>query len=1349
MGIYEDYLAYAGEGLYEADETDPMYARLAAGDIPRPIEDYYKDIGSTPARKPPRPVLDPIKILTTGESWTPEHTDRLGEIIGAHTKEVGRSTVLGALSTSQFLNRMKEKFIPYYNESTAVRSIANAITKFGPGVMALDRDQELAMSMMAESEYLKADPRALETHNWFEGLVSVGPQIGSMYLASMVGGPWAGFGMIGMQILGGTYDSLIQQGTPPEEAYLWSLGNAVTQGALEMVPFLRAMKKFKFRMPMLEKLKVIGEVAGTEFLTEWAQAYPDSFVNIFATNPDKDLWERTEMFVDQLGETTRQGMYEGTLTAPWSLLTAPFGAIAGKIHRDRDAKDESKYYWRRLEEESARRAAAAEGGEFVPLTPEEISGRRAPTRASSSVTQAHLDMMSPEQRQRYDDMAFDQQFAERRAAMPQTQAEQEQRRRQAFNAANAFAETKRVLGDDMYVRQPNLDLINRRRVQDGLNLIATQDLYEGTPRQIGVIKGEKGLPDRPIFETEGQIPLTEEEYGRREKLLGSISDLYYVDRSQIPPDLRGSYALMAEQVGSAEPKGATFVDATGQADLAEGMPVGYGSSYPDWFKAPFTIKYVDAKIKRGKDGRPIKEEMKDSEGKPVLYTKGKRKGQPKMISVREMKDITEEFEFGLNRDDFFRTIDMLENGKMFTMRQHAIADHIMGVAQAIKASDPELAMQGDIDQMEADGYEIIGNTMPLGNLELGDQVVVENRGGEWNNYTVVSEDDGAGNMVLDSFADRIQGPPDDTINVVGRKANNYWQTMYDVGGPQAVADAPKTLPGVTDIDPLHILDNVYSMAQMEQDYADNLPELAEFFENPEGIRQVKQDRRQTIEPVEQDRRTGTDRRTNWQLTDDIDSLTPAEKDEALEFARKAAVEDVLTGLLNRNALEMHKKEFGADVPFVAIDVDGLKYYNDMTQAGMLPTGEWVEGGHALGDQVLALMGRAMTEAADITGVMDRVKLYRHGGDEYGISGVDRDSVSEGDLEILRNAVRDTASQIMLDFLGTDDNIHYQLNGLAFTSSTGGTIQNAISAAETIKDNLPAEYATVIKEGKKKPTRARIPGTRVEVNYLPVGWDQSGEGLLASQARETEEVARSFSQAEPATIDERVVGVHLAGPEFQWSPDDTIEDAIAWTLANIRRLAQDPNLPEANAWDFILSELTYEAEDIGMPPSMLANGLNAGALELAQEYLTAEQLGVPVEAAPEIAPAAAPAVAAPAKAVPVLKPSPAPALIKKKVPPVTKPARPKLPAPPPKLVAPEVIAAEILPMPEQAPTVKSRKAKFVRENIEFMPLGELVTVRYMDPTTGEMVEIEEPAREAFTDLEENVNEFYQLMECLKT
>ncbi len=1352
MGLYDDFLTYAGEGLYDTDEDDPLFARFSSGEVPRPVEELYKGLGREDLYDQPSKIeLDPWKILTTSEEWTPDHTARAGELLGAHTQDVGRSLALSLLSTSEYLNRMKEKYVPYYNESTAVRALSDAITKFGPGIMALERDQEVALSMLAESEYLKADPRALETHNWFEDVLSVGPQMGSMLLASMAGGPWAGFGMIGMQILGSTYDNLIQEGANPEDAYYWSVGNAVVQGALEMAPFSMAMKLFKPRFGLLRMLKGIGEIAGVEFFTEWFQAYPDSFVNIFATNPDKELWDRAVMFGDDIWKTTKQGMYEGTLTAPWALLMAPFGGVAGRIRdkkgRAQREEDEAEYYWRRMEEgERASASRAAPEGEFVPFTDEDIISRRAPSRAASSVTQAHLDMMTPEQQKAFRQASFKERFAELYASIPGTPEEVEARQKQALDVANQFASTLRIVGNDVFTRQPNLDDVQKERILQDMGLVQVQDQYSGALNQLGIIRGN-GIPDRAVFDDIEPLALTREEYDRRANLLGTLSSFYTVDASQIPPDMRGAYALLAEQISSSEPKGVTFIEPGGEVSLAKGTAHGYGSSYPGWFKEPFTVRYFDSRIKKDESGKTVMEPETDSQGKPVMYAKGEKKGQQKQAPARELEEKKEDFKFGLNRKDFFDLIDKLDNGKYLTARQSAISDHIMGIAQHMKKSDPELFMQSEIDQLEADGYEIIGNSIELDRLDLGDQVVAEGSGYDWDTYTVVSEDDGAGNYVLDSLSDRIQAPPTEQIRAVGVKRNGYWKTMNDVGGPRAVSEAPRTLPGIKDIEPIHNLTNEYSVGQMEEDFAENLPDLAEFFENPEGIReQDKEDRRQSEVPVEEDGRSGIDRRENFMLTARVDKMTPAERDEALEYARKMATTDVLTGLYNNTALELHKNEFGKDIPFVAIDVDGLKYYNDMTKAGVIPTGEVVEGGHKLGNQILALMGRAMTEAAEITGISDRVKLYRFGGDEYGITGIDRDTVTRAELETLRLAIKDSASQIIVDMLG-NDNIHYQLNGLAFSSATGGTIDNAISASEEIKNKLDSEYAAIIEKGKKKPTRARIPGTRVEVNYLPVGWSQGSEGLLASQVRANEKVGRSLGQAEPSVIDETIVDVSLSGPNWMWHPGDTVEDAVAWTGAQVRRLAKSDALPQKDAWNFILGELLYEAEDIGMPPDMLAHGVESGALQTAQQYLSNKSLGVKDEVVTETKAAPVPAVVE--KGDVAAKVKPAEIEIVKEALPLITPKVPQLPAPPPKLMAPEVALAEALPSPEDAPTVKSRKAKFVRENIEYLPLGETVTVQYLDPTTGDIFETEESARDAFVDMEKNTNKFYELMECLKT
>jgi diguanylate cyclase (GGDEF)-like protein len=98
-------------------------------------------------------------------------------------------------------------------------------------------------------------------------------------------------------------------------------------------------------------------------------------------------------------------------------------------------------------------------------------------------------------------------------------------------------------------------------------------------------------------------------------------------------------------------------------------------------------------------------------------------------------------------------------------------------------------------------------------------------------------------------------------------------------------------------------------------------------------------------------------------------------DEVLERARRASVEDPLTGLLNRRGLQLvgtqveaSARRAGNAMHCVFVDVDGLKAVNDRR-------------GHAAGDQVLLAVADAIrlsVRSGDVVG--------RWGGDEFTVLG---------------------------------------------------------------------------------------------------------------------------------------------------------------------------------------------------------------------------------------------------------------------------------------------------------------------------------------------------------------------------
>lgn len=176
----------------------------------------------------------------------------------------------------------------------------------------------------AEAPILKPEPeyaaKPLGWQGWAEDFVRSAPQMGSQIVMSMAFGPIAGMGYMAAQIAGGDYENLIKQGVKPERAIVAGVADALMQAPLEQFGISKFTNLFKPRATVLKKVKDVFTALGSEWGTEFIQAFPESITNIWATNPDTTLLDKTSKFLDNALETAKQGAYEGTLTAPWALL---------------------------------------------------------------------------------------------------------------------------------------------------------------------------------------------------------------------------------------------------------------------------------------------------------------------------------------------------------------------------------------------------------------------------------------------------------------------------------------------------------------------------------------------------------------------------------------------------------------------------------------------------------------------------------------------------------------------------------------------------------------------------------------------------------------------------------------------------------------------------------------------------------------------------------------------------------------------------------------------------------------------------------------------------------------------
>lgn len=162
---------------------------------------------------------------------------------------------------------------------------------------------------------------------------SIPQQAGNIMAA--LANPAAALSLMGVQLGGGSYAELREQGVTPQRALVSGLANAVMQAPLEKLSLDRFMGIFNsasFRDTIGRTLGAMG----SEFVTEYLQKYPELVTNLWGlaekqgTDPaDQIAWfGRTLLDADTLARANREGLYEGLIGAMWGGLGGGVRSLA-------------------------------------------------------------------------------------------------------------------------------------------------------------------------------------------------------------------------------------------------------------------------------------------------------------------------------------------------------------------------------------------------------------------------------------------------------------------------------------------------------------------------------------------------------------------------------------------------------------------------------------------------------------------------------------------------------------------------------------------------------------------------------------------------------------------------------------------------------------------------------------------------------------------------------------------------------------------------------------------------------------------------------------------------------------
>jgi hypothetical protein len=185
-------------------------------------------------------------------------------------------------------------------------------------------------------------PRPEGFKGYVQDMVRALPQVGASVGATYVGGPAAGMAATGSMIAGATERKLSQARVDekgrlipavkdPERRWKAAIFNAAGQSFLEQIPLSRALATWK---PGAAAKSVIAEMSKTgalEWFIEMIQKVPELMSSVWARGAGKSPGQMLDEFTEGVGQALKEGVYEGAVVAPVSMLIGGGGAAMGKI----------------------------------------------------------------------------------------------------------------------------------------------------------------------------------------------------------------------------------------------------------------------------------------------------------------------------------------------------------------------------------------------------------------------------------------------------------------------------------------------------------------------------------------------------------------------------------------------------------------------------------------------------------------------------------------------------------------------------------------------------------------------------------------------------------------------------------------------------------------------------------------------------------------------------------------------------------------------------------------------------------------------------------------------------------
>lgn len=171
------------------------------------------------------------------------------------------------------------------------------------------------------------------------------PQM-AMQIPAALANPALALSLMGVQVAGGSYANLRDQGVSPRRALVSSLANAGIQAPLERLGLDRFMSIFRSSSFRDTIVRTLGSM-GTEMVTEYLQQWPEAVTELWALaeKESDDVTEQVQWFgsrlsdVETLARINREGAYAGLIGMLWGGLGGGARSLAVRNFERQRAAD--------------------------------------------------------------------------------------------------------------------------------------------------------------------------------------------------------------------------------------------------------------------------------------------------------------------------------------------------------------------------------------------------------------------------------------------------------------------------------------------------------------------------------------------------------------------------------------------------------------------------------------------------------------------------------------------------------------------------------------------------------------------------------------------------------------------------------------------------------------------------------------------------------------------------------------------------------------------------------------------------------------------------------------------------